>query len=262
VHEIVLSDVIDADELATGVRREGMYFGVMNFVERLSLVLISGATALVLGALAFRRFAAGGQGLGGIAMFCLCAAGCLYVFFFCGLLLVGLLVRLFSLGVRPGRHPAASLVTLCWLLAGGISTWSWRLMLPFVPMTFLSQMYYRLAGCRMGRDVYVNTLEVNDPYLVSIGDNSVIGGGAVIVPHVFESGRLILAPVVIGRDCLIGADAYLSPGVTIGDGSVIGLRVHLRKGTQVPPGSRILCPAGMSPHRVHEIEHGHGTRRG
>lgn len=50
VREIVLSDVIDADELATGVRREGMYFGVINFVERLSLVVVSGATALVLGA--------------------------------------------------------------------------------------------------------------------------------------------------------------------------------------------------------------------
>ncbi len=50
VHEIVLSDVIDADELATGVRREGMYFGVMNFVERLSLVVISVVMALVLGA--------------------------------------------------------------------------------------------------------------------------------------------------------------------------------------------------------------------
>lgn len=50
VREIVLSDVIDADELATGVRREGIYFGVINFVERLSLVVISGATALVLGA--------------------------------------------------------------------------------------------------------------------------------------------------------------------------------------------------------------------
>lgn len=49
VREIVLSDVIDADELATGVRREGMYFGVINFVERLSLVVVSGATALVLG---------------------------------------------------------------------------------------------------------------------------------------------------------------------------------------------------------------------
>ena len=215
-----------------------------------------------LGLLAFRRITADGTDLGGIALCCLCAAGCLYVFFFCGLVLTGLLVRLFSLGVKPGRHPAASLVTLSWLLAGGIATWSWRLMLPFVPMTFLSQMYYRIAGCRMGRDVYVNTLEVNDPYLVTIGDNSVIGGGAVIVPHVYEAGRLILAPVTIGKNCLIGAEAYLSPGVTIGDGSVIGLRVHLRKGTRVPPGSRVLNPAGMPPHRVYELERGRGSRKG
>jgi UDP-3-O-[3-hydroxymyristoyl] glucosamine N-acyltransferase len=162
--------------------------------------------------------------------------------------------------VKPGRHPAVSLVTLFWLLAGGISTWSWRLMLPFVPMTFLSQMFYRIAGCRMGRDVYVNTLEVNDPYLVTIGEGSVIGGGAVISPHVFEAGRLTLAPVVIGKNCLIGAEAYLSPGVTIGDGSVIGLRVHLRKDTKIPPGSHILDLAGMDPHRVYEIERGRRTK--
>jgi len=48
VREIVLCDVIDEDELITGARREGMYFGVINFVERLSLVFIGGGTALVL----------------------------------------------------------------------------------------------------------------------------------------------------------------------------------------------------------------------
>ena len=48
MREIVLSDVIDADELATRMRREGMYFGVINFVERLSLVVVSGGSALVL----------------------------------------------------------------------------------------------------------------------------------------------------------------------------------------------------------------------
>jgi GPH family glycoside/pentoside/hexuronide:cation symporter len=53
VREIVLSDVIDEDELITGLRREGMYFGVINFVERLSLVFVSGGTALVLKAGAF-----------------------------------------------------------------------------------------------------------------------------------------------------------------------------------------------------------------
>ena len=56
VREIALSDVIDEDELSTGVRREGLYFGVINFVERFSLVLIGGATSLVLGA---GRFVAG-----------------------------------------------------------------------------------------------------------------------------------------------------------------------------------------------------------
>ena len=33
--DIVLSDVIDEDELRTGQRREGSYFGVNAFVERL-----------------------------------------------------------------------------------------------------------------------------------------------------------------------------------------------------------------------------------
>ena len=49
VREIVLSDVIDEDELKTGLRREGVYFGVTTFVERFALVLIGGSTALVLG---------------------------------------------------------------------------------------------------------------------------------------------------------------------------------------------------------------------
>ncbi|MCX7031599.1 MAG: MFS transporter, partial [Spirochaetes bacterium] len=48
VREILLGDVIDEDELATGRRREGSYFGVCAFIERLVLVLIGGATALVL----------------------------------------------------------------------------------------------------------------------------------------------------------------------------------------------------------------------
>ena len=47
VREILLGDVIDEDELATGRRREGSYFGVCAFIERLVMVLISGASLLV-----------------------------------------------------------------------------------------------------------------------------------------------------------------------------------------------------------------------
>ena len=48
VREILLGDVIDEDELATRLRREGSYFGVCAFIERLVMVLIGGATGLVL----------------------------------------------------------------------------------------------------------------------------------------------------------------------------------------------------------------------
>ena len=48
VREILLADVIDQDELATGRRREGSYFGVCAFIERLVMILIGGATGLVL----------------------------------------------------------------------------------------------------------------------------------------------------------------------------------------------------------------------
>jgi GPH family glycoside/pentoside/hexuronide:cation symporter len=49
VRDIVLSDVIDQDELHTGRRREGSYFGVNAFIERLVMVLIGGSSSLVLG---------------------------------------------------------------------------------------------------------------------------------------------------------------------------------------------------------------------
>jgi GPH family glycoside/pentoside/hexuronide:cation symporter len=49
VRDIVLSDVIDEDELRTGRRREGSYFGVNAFIERLVMVLIGVSSSLVLG---------------------------------------------------------------------------------------------------------------------------------------------------------------------------------------------------------------------
>ena len=197
---------------------------------------------------------------GAIVLFSMCIAGSFFLFFFFGLLLMGILMRILSFGVKTGRHRAASLTTLFWMLESGIFTYVWRMILPFVPMTFVSQMFYRLAGCRIGKNVWINTLQLNDPSLVTIGDNTVIGGDAVIAPHVFENGRLILERVRIGRDCLIGAEAYISPGVTIGDGSVIGLRAYIRKGTRVPPGSRLISPSGLPPYRVYELER--GTRGG
>lgn len=49
VREVLLSDVIDEDELHTGRRREGIYFGVNAFIERFAMVMVGGSSSLVLG---------------------------------------------------------------------------------------------------------------------------------------------------------------------------------------------------------------------
>lgn len=36
---LIIADVVDADELKTGVRREGMFFGITNFFMRLAMIL-------------------------------------------------------------------------------------------------------------------------------------------------------------------------------------------------------------------------------
>jgi len=193
---------------------------------------------------------------GEAVLFALMLGGSFFLFYFFGLLIIGSVMRLFSLPITPGSHPAASLATLCWMIHSGVYTLAWRLILPLVPMTFFTQMFYRIAGCKIGKNVWINTNNVLDPYMISIGDNTVVGGEAILSPHVFENGRVTILPIRIGRNCLIGGHAYISPGVTIGDGSLIGLRAYIRKGVTVPPGSRILSVAGMSARRTYEVERG------
>jgi hypothetical protein len=44
--------------------------------------------------------------------------------------------------------------------------------------------------------------------------------------------------------------------LTIRDGSIIGLRAYVRKGRQVPPGSRVTTVAGIPLSRALELEKG------
>jgi Na+/melibiose symporter-like transporter len=54
----MIADVTDTDDLATGLRREGIYFGIMNFGEKIA----AGGALLVAGGMlaVFRRLSHGG----------------------------------------------------------------------------------------------------------------------------------------------------------------------------------------------------------
>jgi acetyltransferase-like isoleucine patch superfamily enzyme len=58
------------------------------------------------------------------------------------------------------------------------------------------------------------------PRGIHIGPESYVAFGAVILTH--DMTRGVYADTRIGRRCFIGAHSVLLPGVTIGDGSIVG----------------------------------------
>lgn len=92
---------------------------------------------------------------------------------------------------------------------------------------------------KIGKRVFMNfNLTIQDDAFVTIGDDCNFGPGVSIVtpvhPMVAEERRLMYnpdgspirlcyaKPVTIGKDCWFGANVTVCPGVTIGDGCVIG----------------------------------------
>ena len=98
-------------------------------------------------------------------------------------------------------------------------------------------MLLRLLGAKLGKNVQINSRNVFDATLVEIGDNTVVGGGVIIIAHAVERGFLKLKKVKIGKNVTLGSHATIMPGCEIGDSSIVGAGAVLLKNTKVEPRS-------------------------
>ena len=88
---------------------------------------------------------------------------------------------------------------------------------------YVRNMYLRrVCGMTIGKDVRISlkaNLDKRNPKGVIIGDGSYLAFGATILCH--DMSRNITKPVVVGKNCFIGANSMILPGVTIGDEVVV-----------------------------------------
>ena len=108
--------------------------------------------------------------------------------------------------------------------------------LPFLVPSFIGNTFYRLSGAKLGKGVQINSAHLNDAGSVTLGDGVVIGGKAIINAHLTEKGELVMAPVNIGKDALIGMGSVIQPGCVIGEGAIIASRAVVPKWTTIPAG--------------------------
>ncbi|MFL6245565.1 MAG: acyltransferase [Thermoanaerobaculia bacterium] len=112
------------------------------------------------------------------------------------------------------RYPAALRIANMWL----------GLFCTILPAGNMKNRLYRMMGMSVGQDVEIAQGAFIDPFcprLVTIGDGTVIGSLATLFTHIYRGrGRLLIGPVVIGRDCVISGTATVAPGV-IHDGVTV-----------------------------------------
>ena len=97
--------------------------------------------------------------------------------------------------------------------------------------------YLRLAGARLGRRVYVNSLAVTDYNLLEFGDDVVIGHDVHLSGHTVEDGVVKTAPVRLGSSVTMGLGSVIEIGVEVGDDCEIGALSFIPKRTRLERGA-------------------------
>jgi non-ribosomal peptide synthetase-like protein len=159
-----------------------------------------------------------------------------------------LLVRPLTMGIRPGRYRLWGPTYLrLWaadlLLAVGA--------LPVVSGSPLMPAYLRLLGAKVGRHTMIATSTVGLPKLLEIGDDAAVGYGVALRPWRVEDGWVMVAPIRIGPDTFVGANAVLEPGCSVGERAALSEQSVLADGQHVPEGARW---AGSPPQAVDALD--------
>jgi acetyltransferase-like isoleucine patch superfamily enzyme len=164
-----------------------------------------------------------------------------YVLFALCLMMVSpLTLRL--LGWRTPADTSFRVADIDWLLLSWVRYGASNHLVRLVAGTLfrgtpLWTLHLRLAGARLGRGVYVNSLAVSDYNLLECGDDVVIGGSAHVAGHTVEGGVVKTARVRLGDRVTIGIGSVIEIGVEIGPDTQIGAMSFVPKHAKLPGGA-------------------------
>ena len=128
-----------------------------------------------------------------------------------------------------------SFTTLRWAFCGQVLRSTQPCLQHFVP-SFFANAYFRVCGAKIGKNTQINTFRLNDPALIRIDDDCVIGGGAIMNGHLAEKGQMIFAPIHMKTGSLLGTGATVQPGVVIEEHAVVASNSLVPKYRTIPAG--------------------------
>lgn len=148
------------------------------------------------------------------------AASILYI---SELLISGGLIKLCKITYKPGIYPYSLTDPMFyrWMIICALYT-PMRKLLEMFPLGNMKNIYYRLLGMKIGTNTLVGGV-IKDPCLTEFGNNVTMGEYAIVYGHIhnMEKQTIEMNRVQVGNNCVIGAGAIIMPGVILEDNTVI-----------------------------------------
>ena len=116
-----------------------------------------------------------------------------------------------------------------------LSMMDWWILEPINPR-MLRPFLLRRIGCKVGKGVFIGDhvmIDRNHADLITLDDYAHITGGCRLLCHqrdlsdykIGDNAATFgykLAPITVGTGCMIGMESFIMPGVTIGEGAIVG----------------------------------------
>lgn len=135
------------------------------------------------------------------------------------LLFSGIIIYLFKIRYEPGLYDYTykNKMAFKWIVVCSLYT-PIRKILEIFPLGGIKNTYYRMLGMKIGKNTLVGGV-IKDPCLTEFGDNVTMGEYAIIYGHIhnYEKSTIFMDKVKIGNNCVIGAGAIIMPGAVLED---------------------------------------------
>lgn len=111
----------------------------------------------------------------------------------------------------------------------------WPILQPVAPRKMRAFLLRRM-GCHVGKNVFIGEyvhVDIWHADMITLEDNVSIASGSRLLCHQREFSDYCVGddynqlgytikPIVLKRGCLIGMESFVMPGVTVGEGAIVG----------------------------------------
>jgi hypothetical protein len=154
------------------------------------------------------------------------------------LYITGGIIRIFHITYQPGTYEYSfrNKNAFKWTLVVVLYT-PFRKLLEIFPLGKTKQTYFRLLGMKIGHNSLVGGV-IKDPCLTEFGDNVTMGEYAIVYGHIhnMQHETISMDRIKIGNNCVIGAGAIIMPGVILEDDVVVAAGALVPKGQRLEKG--------------------------